>query len=159
MVDKCLFYERDYQPRRLQMNIFKKGVLATGLAASAVLASISPAAAQDYSRDGDNTAAIAIGAGILGLAVGAIAASDNDDRYRDRRYYDRGYYANDGWNYRNGRVYDRSRRFDRRDRRDYDRRDGYNRGRDWRNDGVRGNDWRRGDRQRFDSRYYGRRGY
>lgn len=159
MVDKCLFYEGDYQPRRLHMNIFKKGVLATSLAASAVLASISPAAAQDYRRDGDNTAAIAIGAGILGLAVGAIAASDNDDRYRDRRYYDRGYYANDGWNYRNGRVYDRSRRFDRRDRRDYDYRDRYNRGRDWRNDGVRGNDWRRGDRQRFDSRYYGRRGY
>jgi hypothetical protein len=133
------------------MNIFKKGVLATTLAASALMASVSPAAAQDYRdyRDGDNTAAVAIGAGILGLAVGAIAASGNDDRYRDRRYYDRQYYSNDNWNYRNGRSYDRSRRFDRRDRR----------GDDWRSGYSRGNDWRRGDRQRFDGRYYGRRGY
>jgi hypothetical protein len=137
------------------MNIFKKGVLATTLAASAIMASVSPASAQDYRRDRDDTAAIAIGAGILGLAVGAIAASDNDDRYRDRRYYDRryhdrGYYANDGWNYRDRRIYDRSPRFDRRDRRGYDWRGGYHRN---------NNDWRRGDRQRFDSRYYGRRGY
>jgi hypothetical protein len=139
------------------MNIFKKGVLATSLAASAIVASVSPAAAQDYRGDRDNTAAIAIGAGILGLAVGAIAASGNDDRYRDGRYYDRrsydqGYYANDGWNGRNGRIYDRSRQFDRGDRRGW--RNGNDRGRDW-----RGNDGRRGDRQRYDGRYYGRRGY
>ena len=133
------------------MNIFKKGVLATTLAASALVASVSPAAAQDYRRDRDDTAAVAIGAGILGLAVGAIAASDNNDRYRDGRYYgryDRQYYSNDGWN-GSSRAYDRSRRFDRRDRR----------GDDWQSGYSRGNDWRRGDRQRFDGRYYGRRGY
>jgi hypothetical protein len=134
------------------MNIFKKGVLATTLAASALVASVSPAAAQDYRdyRDGgNNTAAVAIGAGIIGLAVGAIAASGNDSRYRDQRYYDRGYYGNDGWSNRGVRGYDRSRRYDRRDRR----------GDDWRSGYSSGNDWRRGDRQRFDGRYYGRRGY
>lgn len=43
---------------------------------------------------GDNDAAVAIGAGVLGLAVGAAIASDRDDRYYPRRYrgYPRGYY-------------------------------------------------------------------
>jgi len=116
------------------MSILKKGVLATTLAASA-LVSTSPAMARDYYRQHDNTAAVAIGAGIVGLAIGAIAASSNDDRHDryDRRYYDRdsGYY------------YDRSAR--------YDGRDG------WSRDG-----W--GDRYRHDDRYgrdsyYARRGY
>lgn len=134
------------------MNIFTKGVLATGLAASAIFTSVSPANAQDYRYERDNSAAVAIGAGILGLAVGAIAASSDNDRYRDRRYHDRrfynrGYYAN-GWDYRRTRGHDRPRRLNRGDRRDW--RSGYDR---W------DNDWRRGDRQRFDSRYYGRRGY
>jgi len=140
------------------MNIFRKGVLATTLAASALVASAAPASAQDYRYDRDDTAAVAIGAGLLGVAVGAIAASDDGGRYRDRSYYRRDYdyygrnydrraYRNDGWNYR--RNYDRSRRFDRRDRH----------GDDWRGGYPTRNDWRRGDRQRFDSRYYGRRGY
>lgn len=127
------------------MNFIGKGVLATSLVASA-LATSAPAMAQDYRRDRDDTAAIAIGAGILGLAVGAIAASDNDDRWRDRRYDDRRYY--------NRRDYDR---------RIYDRRYRVNDGRYYRGDRYSDRGWRyegrRNDRYRYDDRYYGRRGY
>ncbi|WP_260927543.1 hypothetical protein [Novosphingobium sp. 9] len=59
--------------------------LSTVLAATALTA-VTPAMAQPY-RHRDNTG-IAIGAGILGLAVGA-AIADRGDRY----YYDRDYYA------------------------------------------------------------------
>lgn len=133
------------------MNLFKKGVLAATLAASA-FATTTPAMAQDYRDRGDNTAAVAIGAGILGLAVGAIAASDSDDRYRDRRYYDRRYYdrrayVNDGRYYRDNRRYYRNER-------NYDRSRYYDRSRRYDRDGWRGN-----DRRRYDNRYYGRRGY
>jgi len=38
-------------------------------------------------RGGGDDAAIAIGAGILGLAVGAAIADRDDGRYYDRRYY------------------------------------------------------------------------
>ena len=74
------------------MSIVKKSILAATLAATA-LATTSPAMARDYYYRGhdNNTAAIAIGAGVVGLALGAIIASDHDhDRYRER-YYDRGY--------------------------------------------------------------------
>lgn len=140
------------------MNIFTKGVLATSMAASAIVSTATPALARDYYRDGDrdNTAAVAIGAGILGLAVGAIAASDNGDRRyrdRDRRYYDRRY-RNDGRYYRTNRYYEqRSRRYD---SNRYDNRRNWNRG-DW-NSG----DWRRGSsdyRGGYNDRYYSRRGY
>lgn len=83
------------------MTLFKKSVLAAGLAASA-FATTTPAMARDYYYHGnDDTAAIAIGAGILGLAVGAIAASSD----RDDRYYDGGYYGSayaPGWSFRDG---------------------------------------------------------
>jgi len=55
----------------------------------------TPAAARDryYHRHGSDDAAIAIGAGLIGLAIGAAIASDHDDRYYgDRYYYDNGYY-------------------------------------------------------------------
>ncbi|MBB4858227.1 hypothetical protein HNO88_001546 [Novosphingobium chloroacetimidivorans] len=119
------------------MNLIHKGILASTLAASGLVSTASPVMARDYYRDrGDNTAAVAIGAGIIGLAVGAIAASSNnrDDRYYDRRYYRTGdgYYRDNRSYYRNDRYYDRSRRYD---------------SRDW------------NSRSRYDDRYYSRRGY
>lgn len=146
------------------MNIFRKGVLVTTLAASAVVASGSPANAQDYRYERDDTAASEIGAGLMGLAIVAIAASDAGDRYVDRRFYgrdhdyqgrdwdhsrydDRRAVRNDDWIYR--RNSGQSPHLDRRNRH----------GDDWRGGYPIRNDWRRGDRQRFDSRYYGRRGY
>lgn len=123
------------------MSIFKKATFATALAATA-LVTTTPAMARDYHRGGgDNTAAVAIGAGILGLAVGAIVASSsrNHDRYRDDRYDDR--YADSGyvysspaytsdWRYRDGYYWDRDGRRHDRDEyyryRNYDSRYGYN---------------------------------
>lgn len=109
------------------MNLVKKGALALGLAASA-LAAAAPVQARDYydrydRRGGGDEAAIAIGAGIIGLALGAAIASDHDDRgyyYRDRGYYaypryNRGgyYYNPPAWrgDYRY-RDYDRYRRYE-----------------------------------------------
>lgn len=59
--------------------------LGAALAACALTAS-APATARD--RYGDDTAAVAIGAGVIGLAIGA-ALADRGDRY----YYDRDYYG------------------------------------------------------------------
>ena len=118
------------------MSIIKKGIIATTLAASALTAT-APAMARDYYRHHDNTAAVAVGVGILGLAIGAIAASDHNDRYyRDDRYRNDGYYyRNDGYN-RNGN-YHRNDGYDRSDRR-----------------------YRDGDHYRWnDDSYYRRRGY
>ena len=124
------------------MNIVRKSIFATALAASA-FASATPALADGYRRhDGDDTAAIAIGAGVIGLALGAIIASSDNDRRRDRYYRDGyGYDYAPNWQNRNGwyrdrdgarhsrHEYDRYRRNDdyRRgyDRDDEDRRRGY----------------------------------
>lgn len=101
------------------------GVLALSLAA--------PAQARDrYDDDGDD-AALAIGAGVVGLALGAALASDRNDRY----YYDDGNYY--------GGYYDRG--YSRRYYRGYDRYPRHYRyNRNWRghswNDGGR---YRRGD--------------
>ena len=85
--------------------------------------------ARDSYRHNDNTAGVAIGAGIIGLAVGAIIASgNNNDRYRDGRYYDRSYDGRDARVYRDNRYNDRAR--------------------DWQRRGVG-----------YDDRYYARRGY
>ena len=121
------------RPRRRDMSIIKKGILATTLAASALVSTASPALARDYYRRHDNTAAVAIGVGLIGLAVGAAVAANSDDRYRDGRYDDRRYQSYDG------RYYDQGVRYD-------DRR--YYQGRDWeRRSGA------------WDDRYYARRGY
>lgn len=121
------------------MTMMKTGILGATLAASAFVTTVAPATARDHYRyrDRDDTAAVAIGAGVIGLAVGALVASSNNDRYRDGRYYNRRDYRDDGRYYDN-RYYNRG----------YDR--------DWR----RGNRYDRYDsRAYYDNRYYGRRGY
>ncbi|WP_068074052.1 hypothetical protein [Novosphingobium lentum] len=74
------------------MNLFGKAALTAAFAASALTAA-APAEARDYyrHRGGGDDAAIAIGAGVVGLALGAALASDHRD-YDDGYYYDRGYY-------------------------------------------------------------------
>lgn len=111
---------------------FKRLSLAVALAASTFTAA-TVAEARTY-RDRNDDAAIAIGAGIIGLAVGAAIASDNDDRYyyRDRRYYrsypdryhyrDRRYYRTYPDRYYYNRHHYRDYREYRHDRRHYDRR-------------------------------------
>ncbi|GFE74159.1 MULTISPECIES: hypothetical protein [Novosphingobium] len=124
------------------MTFFRNAILASTLAATA-LATATPAMARDHYRHNDNTAAVAIGAGVIGLALGAIIASNNnDDRYRDDRYYNTGYaygpaYTS-GWEYRDGWYWDRQ--GGRHSRNDYDR---YQRG-----DYRRGYDHDRGDFRR-----------
>ncbi|MEO0032599.1 MAG: hypothetical protein RIS94_2357 [Pseudomonadota bacterium] len=82
------------------MKLIAKSAVAVGLTAAA-LASAAPAEARDrWHRGGDDTAAWAIGAGIVGLAIGAAIASDHDDRDYDG-YYSRGYYPR----YRGGYYY------------------------------------------------------
>jgi hypothetical protein len=109
------------------MNVFKKATIATALAAT-TLVSASPAMAQNYRRGGgDDTAAIAIGAGIVGLAIGAIVASSNNDRNNDFR--------RNGYQYRDGYYQDRAgNRFDRQGR--PFRNDGYYARRGYNNDGY-----------------------
>lgn len=87
-------------------SMFRKAALGLALTAS-VAVTAAPAEARDrYYRHhrGDNDAALAIGAGIVGLAIGAAIASDRRDRYYDDRYYDGpyyrdGYYRDRGYHY------------------------------------------------------------
>ena len=74
------------------MTLFKKALLGTAAGAMA-LATAAPAEARNhYHRyHHDNTGAI-IGAGIVGLAIGAIAASSSRDNYYDGYYYNQPYY-------------------------------------------------------------------
>ena len=65
----------------------KRAWLLAALATGAMTAATT---AKAHDRDhGDDTAAVAIGAGIIGLAVGAAIASNNDRYYRGPPY---GYY-------------------------------------------------------------------
>ncbi len=110
----------------------RKSTLA-GLLGALALSVASPAQARDrYNDDDGDDAALAIGAGVIGLALGAALASDRDDRYYrdDHYYYDRGYYPRRSY-YR----YDHYPRYNRHDRRW--------RGRDW-NGGWRGRGYDRG---------------
>jgi hypothetical protein len=72
--------------------LLKKGVL--GLAAVATLAMTATPADAQYRRyrHHDNDAGWAIGAGIIGLGIGAAIASGNRGYYGGG-YYDRGYYG------------------------------------------------------------------
>ena len=79
------------------------GALAAATLGGAALATATPAAAQHYGRGyygghrgGGNTAAIGIGAGLLGLAIGSSLSHSN-------YYAPRGYYAPSyGYGYGNG---------------------------------------------------------
>jgi hypothetical protein len=122
------------------MNIIKKATLAAAVAASA-LVSITPAMAHPYDHHNGDAAALAIGAGILGLAVGAAVASSNHHHDYDHGYYDSGYYAN-GWQYRDGYYYGP-------DGQRYDRNAYYQ-------SQHNREDWRRGYDQ---NAYYARRGW
>jgi hypothetical protein len=119
------------------MNIVRKATLAAVLGAT-VIAGASPAMARDGYRGRDNgdTAAAAIVGGVIGIALGAIIASDNnndnDRRYRDGYYPRDGYYQRDGYYYRDGRRYSQ---------REWNRnrsasRDGYYNRRGYRNEGY-----------------------
>lgn len=126
------------------MAFFRKTALATALAATA-LAGATPAMAQDRygQRHHDNSAAVAIGAGVLGLAIGAIIASSNHHDRDDRRYYN-GYVYSPGYAYSNGGWYDGYRYYN---GWFYDR-DGYRR--------YDRSDW---DRMHQGRNYYGNQGY
>lgn len=141
------------------MTIMRKIGLTGALAATA-LAAATPAMAQDYRgyhRGGDNTAAVAIGAGVVGLALGAIIASNNNNHYRD----DYPAYYTSGWEYRDGWYWDHDGgRHSRDEYARYHRNDyrGDYRGAAYRGDGYHGDqgDFRRGydhDRDNY------RRGY
>lgn len=69
------------------VGLMKKAAFGAVLAAT-VAAATSPAEARDRRHRGDDRAAVAVGAGVLGLALGAAIASDRRDRY----YYDDYYY-------------------------------------------------------------------
>ena len=109
---------------------FGKAAFAAMLAAGALIA--TPAEARHRHDNGDDVA-IAVGAGLVGLAIGAAIASSDRRHYRDGYYYDRyypryrGYYAHPQYR---GYYHDYPRH-----RRDYDRRrDHYRDHRHWRDD-------------------------
>lgn len=82
--------------------LIQKAAIGTALVASALTAA-APAEARSYYRygrhHGGDDAAIAIAAGIAGLAIGAAISDNNRGRYYDRGYYYdsypryRGYYS------------------------------------------------------------------
>ena len=107
-----------------------KSLKHAGIAAALSIGAVAfagTAEARDRYRDrGDDTAAIAVGAGIIGLALGAAIASNND-----RDYYDRGYYYDRPRHYY--RSYPRGYYYDRYPRHYYRHDRGHHRGwdRDW----------------------------
>ena len=117
-------------------NNLKRAGLVAALAVGAVTIGTTADARERYRGHGDD-AALAIGAGIIGLAVGAAIASSNDRGYRRGGYY---YGAQPRYyrGYPRGYYYDR---YPRRDYRFYRGHDGgWDRGRDygWDRRGYRG---------------------
>lgn len=123
---------------------FRRAAVIAALALSGFAGATTAEASDRYRHDGGDEAAVAIGAGLVGLAIGAVLA-DRDDRYYNdsRRYYSRRYVRVSGYpDYyyyypENPRRYYRDRYYDRY----YDRYD-----RHWR-DGRNHDRWdRHGDR-------------
>lgn len=106
---------------------WKKAAYAAALAIGSMTAAASAEAHDRYYDRGDDTAAVAIGAGVIGLALGAALSSDRYDHYYyggDRYYrgYPRGdYYYYDRAPRRYYRDYPRYRNDWRHDRRDWRR--------------------------------------
>lgn len=101
------------------MKILRKAVMSLAIVA-AVPIGAAPAEARDhyryYSRHHDDDAALAVSAGLVGLAIGAAIASDRsryyyddgDYYYRDRYYrprYRSYYYSYDSYPRYDGRWY------------------------------------------------------
>jgi hypothetical protein len=95
-------------------NLLKKAGLGVALAATALTVS-PPAEAQryggyrHYDRGGDAAGAAIVG-GIIGLGLGAVIASSNNNNRYNRGYYDRGYYQNgygNGYGYQDRGYYPR----------------------------------------------------
>ncbi|MGE3691798.1 MAG: hypothetical protein AB7F98_10495 [Novosphingobium sp.] len=127
----------------------RKAIVGLALAAATLAAAPAQAHNRDYRHGHDNTGAI-IGAGVVGLALGAALASDRRDRYYDDYYYDDYYYSRPyaySYGYPRGSYY----RYDSypryyRHNRNWNHR-GWNRGYrgDWgRHHGRRGHEYRRG---------------
>ena len=76
------------------LHAIRRAVLTVALLATTVGAAATAEARDRYGhRGGGDDAAIAIGAGVVGLAIGAALASDNRrGYYRDRHYRGRYYY-------------------------------------------------------------------
>jgi len=122
------------------MNRFLKSAGIAAAMAATTLGFTQGAEARDrWHRGGGDDAAIAVGAGILGLAVGAAIADSHDDRYYDNRYYGSRRYVTvrdyPGYYYYyegSPRRYYRDRYYGRPDyRRPYYRGDGYGYGNRW----------------------------
>lgn len=108
-------------------NLKRAGIVAALAVGSMAFTTTSAEAREHWRGRGDDTAAIAVGAGIIGLAVGAAIASNNDRGH----YYGGGYYGRPRYYYRaypRGYYYDRPypRRYYYRDYRGWDR--GHHRG-------------------------------
>jgi hypothetical protein len=65
----------------------KRAALLPALAAGTVFLAPVAGARDNYYRHSDDTAAVAIGAGIIGVALGAAIASSNHGHYHGGYYY------------------------------------------------------------------------
>ncbi len=145
----------------------RKAALAAALAVFGLTAATSVQARDRY-RGGDDDAVIAIGAGIVGLAIGAALADRDDDRYYDRGWYPNRRYVRvsgyDDYYYyypNNPRRYYRDRYYGR-DYRRWNGSRGYYRGDRWERrhryrDGYRYRDYRYRDGYRYRHGDYGYR--
>ena len=82
------------------MKKFFRSAALAALVAAGTFAIAAPAQARDrwHDRGGGDDVAIAVGAGLVGLAIGAAIADNDDDRYYDRSYYNqRRYVRVDGY--------------------------------------------------------------
>jgi hypothetical protein len=151
---------KDIEDMILNGRNLRRATLAAALAVFG-FAGATTAQARDRYRDGGDDAAIAIGAGIVGLAIGALIADRDDDYYGDRRWHSNRRYVRvngyDDYYYyypSNPRRYYRDRYYDR----DYGRwygRGSYYRGDRWERRHRR--HWREANRYRDGYRY--RNGY